>query len=253
MKDGKKRRQARSAGSRDKTPEPADGAAVYGRPTVEAILSELDGFAESFKAQTGIEMDEKLRESLALYVTELYKWNDRAALLSKKDEERVVERHVMDSLSLLSFLHETEDTSILDIGSGAGFPAVPLKLASPGSTVALVESVRKKALFLNYIIGKLGLEDIHVFQDRAETAPWKSLAPDGFDAVISRATFSLPELIPLAVPAVKRGGLLVAYKGGRYDDELTAAAAALARTSLKLVTVWESPWGPGRLMAFQRG
>ena len=65
--------------------------------------------------------------------------------------------------------------------------------------------------------------------------------------------FHLPDLLPLAVSAVKHGGLLIAYKGGRYEDELTAATSALANTSLKLVTVWQSPWGPGRLMAFQRG
>jgi 16S rRNA (guanine527-N7)-methyltransferase len=259
MKDGKKRRQAKQAPpgakapSAAKAPPAADAEATYGRPTADAILAELGGFAESFKTHTGVEMGRGLREKLATYVIELYKWNDRSALLSKKDEERVVERHVMDSLSLLSFLHETEGTSILDIGSGAGFPAIPLKLAAPGATMALVESVRKKTLFLNYIVGKLGLGGAHVFEDRAENSPWSELAPDGFDTVISRATFSLPDLIPLAVPAVKHGGLLIAYKGGRYEDEMKAAEFALDNTSLKLVTVWQSPWGPGKLLAFQRG
>lgn len=250
MKDGKKRRRAKSI---DKAPPAAAPQASFGRPTTDTILAELGEFAESFESHTGINMSGGLRDRLALFVSELYKWNDRAALLSKKDEERVVERHVMDSLSLLSFLHETQGTSILDIGSGAGFPAIPLKIAAPWEKVALVESVRKKALFLNYIVSELKLRDTVVFEDRAESAPWREIAPDGFDAVISRATFSLQDLIPLAVSAVKHGGLLIAYKGGRYEDELTASASSLASTSLKLVTVWQSPWGPGRLLAFQRG
>jgi 16S rRNA (guanine527-N7)-methyltransferase len=253
MKDGKKRRQAKPKSPQDKAPARAEGEMSYGRPTEEVILEELGEFTESFRTHTGLELTGSLKEQLGTYVSELYKWNDRAALLSKKDEERVVERHVMDSLSLLSFLHETEGTTILDIGSGAGFPAIPLKLAARGATVALVESVRKKALFLHYIVDKLGLANTHVFEDRAENAPWNDLAPDGFDTVISRATFSLPDLIPLAVPAVKHGGLLIAYKGGRYEDEMKAAEFALSNTSLTLVTVWQSPWGPGKLLAFQRG
>jgi 16S rRNA (guanine527-N7)-methyltransferase len=222
------------------------------RPAAEAILLELEEFASSYESHTGLTMSPGLKDRLVQYVAELYKWNDRAALLSRKDESRVVERHVMDSLSLLAFVHETDDVSLLDIGSGAGFPAVPLKLAAPGLSVSMVESTHKKVLFLNYVIGKLGLKDIFALEDRMEKDPWRALNPDGYDIVTSRATFNLAELIPLAVPAVKRGGLLIAYKGGRYEDELAAAATALANTSLRLVTVWTSPWGPGRLMAFQR-
>jgi 16S rRNA (guanine527-N7)-methyltransferase len=223
-----------------------------GRPGAEDILSELEEFTGSYESHTGTPMSPGLKDRLVQYVGELYKWNDRAALLSKKDEVRVVERHVMDSLSLLAFVHETEKVSLLDIGSGAGFPAIPLKLAAPGFSVAMVESVRKKALFLNYVIGKLGLTDICTLEDRMENAPWRAISQEGFDIVTSRATHNLDELIPLAVPSVKRGGLLIAYKGGRYEDELEAAGPALAKTSLRLVTVWESPWGPGRLMAFHR-
>lgn len=228
-----------------------DGA--KGRPTSESILAELAEFSDSFEAHSGIEMGRKLKNDLAVYVSELYKWNDRAALLSKKDEARVVERHVMDSLSLLAFLHEIDGVTLMDIGSGAGFPGIPIKLAARKIEIVLVESVRKKTLFLNYIVQKLGLEKTRVIEDRVENGSWRDLHPGGFDVVTSRATFNLAELIPLAVPAVKHGGMLIAYKGGRYEDELEAASSALSNTSLSLVTVWESPWGPGRLMAFQRG
>jgi len=224
-----------------------------GRPERGDVLSELEEFAGSFERHTGIEMTAGLKDRLASYVLELYKWNDRAALLSRKDEARVVERHVMDSLSLLAYVRETEGVTLLDLGSGAGFPAIPLKLAAPGLCVTLVESVRKKALFLNAMVERLGLKETTVLCQRVEGEPWRELAPEGFDVVTSRATFHLDELVPIAVRAVRRGGLLIAYKGGRYEGELEAAGPALSRTALKLVTVWESPWGPGRLVAFQRG
>jgi len=228
------------------------GADAWARPTRELLLKELSEFEESFARQTGIALAGELKERLALYVLELFKWNDRAALLSRKDEARVVERHVMDSLSLLAFLRDTEGLTLLDLGSGAGFPAVPLKLAAPRMFVAMVESVRKKALFLSALIEKLSIQGARVFCARAEDRPWAADHPNGFDVVTSRATFALRDLVPAAAGAVKRGGLLIAYKGGRYEEELAAARDVLAGTSLRLVTVWESPWGPGKLLAFQR-
>jgi 16S rRNA (guanine527-N7)-methyltransferase len=222
------------------------------RPDAETLIAQLSGYSESFESHTGLSLDGKLSRALALYVTELFKWNDRAALLSRGDEARVVERHIMDSLSLLAFLHETKGTSLLDIGSGAGFPGIPLKLASPGMTVSLVESTHKKQLFLNYVIQRLGLAETLVLGARAENAPWKASAPEGFDVVTCRATLGLSDLAELGGPAVKYGGLLVAYKGGRYEEELQGAKEALTGARLRLMDIWDSPWGPGRLLAFQR-
>jgi 16S rRNA (guanine527-N7)-methyltransferase len=222
------------------------------RPQMETVVEELRTYRKSFVTHTGIELSEKLVRSLCVYVTELFKWNDRAALISRSDESRVVERHVMDSLSVLAFLRGTEQTTLLDIGSGAGFPAIPLKLAAPRLEVTLVESVRKKQLFLRYIIEKLALSHIRVLTGRAEDDPWRSDTPLGFDVVTSRATFSLKDFVAIAGSAVARGGLLIAYKGARYEDELAQAADALTRAGLKLMAVWESPWGPGRLAAFQK-
>jgi len=223
-----------------------------GRPDTQTLAAELQSHGESFERHTGLIMDKRLRSTLVLYITELFKWNDRAALLSRGDEPRVVERHVMDSLSLLAFLHETRGTSLLDIGSGAGFPGIPLKIASPGMAVTLVESTHKKQLFLNYIIQRMGLAETWVLGDRAEKAPWKSTAPEGFDVVTCRATLSLSDLAEVGGPAVNYGGMLVAYKGGRYEEEMEQSTQAMARARLKLMAVWESPWGPGRLLVFQR-
>lgn len=235
--------------------EVARGAAAggpAGRPESEAIAEELRSYGDSFKRHTGLELREKTVRSLGLYISELFRWNERAALMSRGDETRVIERHVMDSLSLLAFFHETDGASLLDIGSGAGFPALPIKIAALGMKVTLVESVHKKELFLNYVIQKLGLEDAMVLGARAEEAPWRGVAPEGFDIVTSRATLGLADLAAMGGTAVGRGGALVAYKGGRFEEELRDAEGGIERSGLRLMAIWESPWGPGRLLAFRK-
>lgn len=229
----------------------ADGATAR-PPESGDTAADLRSYGDSFERHTGLKLREETVRSLALYVTELLRWNERAALMSRGDEPRVVERHVMDSLSLLAFFRETDGASLLDIGSGAGFPALPLKIAAPGMKVTLVESVHKKALFLNAVIQKLGLKGALVLGERAEEAPWREVAPEGFDIVTSRATFGLADLVAVGGAAVGRGGALIAYKGGRFEDELRAAAGEIARSGLELMAVWASPWGPGRLLAFKR-
>jgi 16S rRNA (guanine527-N7)-methyltransferase len=216
------------------------------------VLAELTSYGDSFKSHTGLPLGEQTLQHLIVYVTELFRWNDRAALISRGDEPRIVERHIMDSLSLLAFIHETDGISLLDIGSGAGFPGIPLKLAAPGLGLTLVESIHKKQLFLNHIIQKLGLTGACVLGDRAENAPWRADVPEGFDLVTCRATLSLCDLAGIGGAAVRSGGVLVAYKGGRYAAELAQAQDAINRARLQPMAIWESPWGPGRLLVFQR-
>jgi 16S rRNA (guanine527-N7)-methyltransferase len=226
--------------------------APAGRPESEEIAEEIRSYGDSFERHTGLILREKTVRALVLYVTELFRWNERAALMSRGDESRVVERHVMDSLSLLAFFHETDGASLLDIGSGAGFPALPLKIAAPGMKVTMVESVHKKELFLKYVIQKLRLDGALVLGARAEEAPWRDFAPEGFDIVTSRATLGLAELAGTGSASIGRGGALVAYKGGRFESELEAAQGQIERSGLRLMAVWESPWGPGRLLAFRK-
>ena len=241
-------RASRGPTGGDARSEPGPSA----RPDADAIVGELQSYGDSFKRHTGLELDKKLGGALATYVSELFKWNERAALISHNDEPRVVERHIMDSLSLLAFVHETDGVTLLDIGSGAGFPAIPLKLAARGLSVAMVEAVRKKQLFLSYIIDRLSLADAVVLPDRAEHAPWRHARPEGFDVVTSRATLSLGDLARTAGPAIRQGGLLVAYKGGRHEEEIRQAETEISAAGLRLMAVWNSPWGPGQLVAFQR-
>jgi 16S rRNA (guanine527-N7)-methyltransferase len=118
--------------------------------------------------------------------------------------------------------------------------------------LALVESIHKKQLFLYHIVQKLGLSDTIVLGERAENNPWRTPRPEGFDVVTCRATLSLADFARIGGPAVKSGGMLVAYKGGRYADELDQAEEAVLAAGLKHMAAWESPWGPGRLLAFQR-
>ena len=148
----------------------------------------------------------------------LLNWNQRVNLISRRDEARIVTRHFLDSLGLATVEAFPQNSKVMDLGSGAGFPGIPLKLIRPDLRITLVESKRKKALFLRHAIEKLELEGIEIVMGRVEQLV-ESLGP--FDFVVSR---SVTDLITLAMwskdylnPA---GGSLIAIKGPDVEKEL---------------------------------
>jgi len=150
-------------------------------------------------------------ESLPLLerlVDELLRWNPRRNLTAIVDREEALEKHLADSLTLLPFARKS--THLLDIGSGAGFPALPLKIVCPGLKVVSVEAVGKKVDFQRHVVRTLGLEGFTALHQRVETLTGSSAA---FDLVTARALCSLGELVALAEPFIKPGGRLVAMKG----------------------------------------
>ena len=130
-----------------------------------------------------------------VYQQELLRWNAKTNLISAKSAREIEERHFLDSLTALAFIDQP-DARIIDIGCGAGFPGIPLKIAAPGLHLYLLETNRKKVSFLKHIIRSLNLPDTFVLHERVENllkiAPWK----DFFDVLISRAAFKLTEMFP---------------------------------------------------------
>lgn len=145
---------------------------------------------------------------------ELLRWNPSRNLTAIVDREEVLEKHLVDSLTLLPFARQS--THLLDIGSGAGFPALPLKIVCPGLEVVSVEAVGKKIDFQRHVVRTLRLEGFTALHQRVETLAGY---PAYFDLVTARALCSLGELIDLAEPFLKRGGRLVAMKGPEGNRE----------------------------------
>lgn len=136
-------------------------------------------------------------------------------LTAIKDEEGIFIKHFLDSMSLLEFL-DLKNQRILDIGTGAGFPGVPLKIAQPDTEIILLDSNNKKIEFLQKLVEKLDLKNISTVHSRVE----EYLDSKLFDVVTSRAVAKLSTLFELSYPWAKKGGLIIAYKGKNFEQEL---------------------------------
>jgi len=169
-----------------------------------------------------------VRGQFDIYRRELLKWNEKTNLISDKSAGEIESRHFLDSLTSLQFIGP-ENSRIIDIGCGAGFPGIPLKIASPALQLYLVETNRKKVSFLKHIVRLLNLTDTVVLHERVENllqdAKWKEF----FDVLISRAAFKLPEMLPWGAFFLKPSGRLIALKGRDMAAEFSQAEVVAAQ------------------------
>jgi 16S rRNA (guanine527-N7)-methyltransferase len=166
-----------------------------------------------------------------LFAEELKKWNRKINLTAIKDDREIVIKHFADSLSLLGCLKKTG--KLLDIGSGGGFPAIPLKILLPELPVVSVDAVEKKILFQRHAARVLQLQEFTALHARVEDLP-KSYAAQ-FDTIVSRAFADLPLFITLALPLLKPTGQIIAMKGREGREEALAAEKSLAGLGAKIV------------------
>ena len=174
-----------------------------------------------FTRELGIELSTLQLEQFDLYQKELLQWNAKTNLISEKSAQEIVSRHFLDSLTALQFI-DNQRAQIIDIGSGAGFPGIPLKIARPNLQLYLMESNRKKVSFLKHIIRLLNLTETVVLHERAENLIKNNKWKDFFDVVISRAAFKLSEFLSLGAFFLAPQGTLIALKGLDIDSEFSA-------------------------------
>lgn len=173
----------------------------------------------------GIELSAGQLDQFSSYQQELLRWNAKTNLISEKSAREIVSRHFLDSLTAFNFIAKP-DARIVDIGCGAGFPGIPLKIASPDLRLYLVETNRKKVSFLKNVIRALHLSNAFVLHDRVENLLLVDHWKDFFDVLISRAAFKLPDMLPWGAFFLAAGGKLVALKGRDMDREFSQGAAA---------------------------
>ena len=164
------------------------------------------------------------------YFQELVEWNRVVNLTAIVGPNEVSAKHFLDSLSVARVISDEAlvGGSLVDVGSGAGFPGLPLKIAWPGLNVTLVDSVGKKAAFLRHVVDTLGLEGVEVEVGRAEALAHESRLRERFDVVASRAVAKMAELAELTLTFCKPGGIVVAQKKAGIEDELRDAERAIA-------------------------
>ena len=174
--------------------------------------------------QLGIELSEQQLASFDLYQRELLKWNAKTNLISENTSGKIVTRHFLDSLTATKFI-TNQTARIVDIGCGAGFPGLPLKIALPSLQLYLLETNRKKVSFLKHIIRLLNLGATLTLHDRTENIVRTNTWKEKFDIVISRAALKLPDLLSLSDYFLASGGLLIALKGQDVASELELSLA----------------------------
>jgi 16S rRNA (guanine527-N7)-methyltransferase len=188
-------------------------------------------------------------EQFRLYLEEVWRWNARINLTGAGSPEELVLKHFLDSLAVLPWL--PPGPSLADLGAGAGFPGLVLKLARPEMELTLVESRGKKAVFLRYLASLLKLEGVAVGEEHLTPALARTWGPR-FHLVISRATFSLPRFLEVAAPLLLPGGMLLALKGpGLKSGEIKEAETRLAPLGLGPLNLKEYRLpltGQGRLL-----
>jgi len=165
-----------------------------------------------------IHIDSDQVDKFTTHAMELAKWNRKINLTAITDPLEVAVKHFLDSMAPESMI--PMNASLLDIGSGGGFPGVPLKILKPSLSVTLIDASRKKVSFLKHLIRILGLENIEAFHVRAEEFSQQALFAGHFNAIISRALSSSPEFVLMALPLLDTDGILVAMKGKRSEEEI---------------------------------
>jgi len=173
------------------------------------------------------------------YYEELIVWNKRLNLTAITDYQEVQTKHFLDSLTVGLVLNNPSALRVLDVGSGAGLPGVPLKILYPNLSLALTDSVAKKTHFLAHLVRRLGLEGVEVITGRAEELARDWDFREQFDLVVSRAVAPLATLAELTLPFCRLGGRVVAPKKAKVDEEVAQASRALATLGGRLQGVKE--------------
>lgn len=175
----------------------------------------------------GITLSAKQLEQFHTYFNVLVEWNEKINLTALTKEEDVYLKHFYDSISAAFYHDFTQEQHICDVGAGAGFPSIPIKICFPHLKVTIVDSLQKRIGFLNHLASELGLSDVAFHHDRAETLGKNSKFRESFDTVMARAVARMSVLSELCLPLVKKNGTFIAMKGAQANEELQLAEKAI--------------------------
>lgn len=187
----------------------------------DSALTQKISAIETEAEAIGLSLSDLQIRQFAIYWEQLLRWNAKANLISKNDERRILQRHLLESVAMLQLNLIPECAELIDVGTGGGFPGLPLKLVCPDLSVTLLDSKHWKTLFLKNLVTLLQIDNVSVICERAEVAVENKNFAGQFDFVVTRAVAKLSELFELVRGFLKPGGKLLAFKGSNLETELT--------------------------------
>ena len=198
-------------------------------------------FLKEYIQNIGIELNQDKINKLINYYELLIEKNKVMNLTAITEYKDVVIKHFADSLSIIKAVNMSEVTNIIDIGTGAGFPGMVLKIVFPDVKITLLDSLNKRVNFLNEVIEMLGLKDVTAIHGRAEDYAKQKEHREKYDFCVSRAVANLSTLSEYCIPFVKEGGSFISYKSGKIDEELSQAENAVKILGGKVQDVVKFP------------
>lgn len=190
-------------------------------------MDELLYMIDASFQRSGIRLATKQKEQFKIYCEFLLEYNEKVNLTALTQKQEIIDMHFIDSLAGMNLSEVFPGAVCADIGTGAGFPGVPLAIARPDIQVALVDSLKKRLVFLDELKEKLGLKNVYTVHGRSEDLAHTPAMRERFDCVFSRAVARLNVLSEYTLPFVKKGGYMLAWKGPAFTQEVEEAQNAL--------------------------
>lgn len=202
-------------------------------------------FIKHIEKEFHITLTEMQSNQFRLYFQTLIAYNQKVNLTRITEENEVYYKHFYDSLTMIDTIDLKQVQTICDMGAGAGFPSIPLKIIYPHLKITIIDSLGKRIKFLEFLLATLEIKDVKLIYDRIENYAVKNL--NTFDIVTARALGALPLILELGIPMVKEGKNFIAYKGSNYEEEIKESKRALdiLKSHVSDVKTYELPYGMG--------
>ena len=198
------------------------------------MLNNIEIFKKSLEA-LNIEISDEIINKFIIYKDELIEWNKNINLTAIEDEKEIFIKHFVDSLTMITTGFVKENDKIIDVGTGAGFPGIPVKMLMENVELTLLDSLNKRINFLKHICESTNLKNVEFVHSRAEDGGQNSKYREKYDIATARAVASLPVLLEYCTPFVKVGGYFICLKGPSVEEELKEAKKAISILGLEFV------------------